>query len=44
MGHVVAELGGVEAVVAGHLVVAVELASLLPRLIYHIVVDVRVIR
>lgn len=44
VGHVVAELGGVEAVVAGHLVVAVELASLLPRLIYHIVVDVRVIR
>ena len=28
----------------GHLVVAVELARLLPRLVYHIVVDVRVIR
>ena len=44
MGHVVAQLGGVEAVVAGHLVVAVELTRLLPRLIYHIVVDVRIIR
>ena len=28
----------------GHLVVAIELARLLPRLVYHIVVDVRVIR
>ena len=44
MGHVVAELGGVEAVMAGQLVVAVELARLLPRLVYHIVVDVRIIR
>ena len=40
----VAELGAVEAVVTGHLVVAVELARLLPRLVYHIVVDVRIIR
>ena len=42
--HVVAELGGVERVVAGHLVLGVELASLLPSLVYHIVVDVRVVR
>ena len=43
VGDVKAELGGVEAVMAGHLVVGVELPSLLARLIYHIVVDVRVV-
>lgn len=43
MGHVVAELAGVELVVARGLVLRVELARLLPRLVYHIVVDVGVI-
>ena len=44
VGHAVAELGGIEGLVAGHLVVGVELPRLLPRLVYHIIVYVRVIR
>ena len=43
VGHVVAELAGVQLVVARRLVLGVELACLLTRLVYHIVVDVRVV-
>ena len=43
MGHLVAQLVGVQLVMAGRLVVRVELAGLLSRLVYHIVVYVGVI-
>ena len=44
MCHVVSQLRSVEALVTGHLVLGVEVARLLPALVYHIVVDVRVVR
>ena len=44
MGHMVTQFGRIEGIMTGHLVLSVEVSRLLPRLVYHIVVDVRVVR
>ena len=42
--HVVSQFGRIEGIVARHLVLSVEVTRLLAGLVYHIVVDVRVVR